>query len=145
MIYLFFGILFPLPSLFFFLPPLCSVLYPVNAFFCAAFFLSLSLSPPLLLFSEWLLFHVGCPCWKNQSNVVFTLKSHCFHDYKKKATFSCVRVFQYHRVSVAFLSLSDSRKLLPVGFSQVECWEHFRADILEKYSMIVNDSSFRRC
>lgn len=45
--------------------------------------LSLSLSLPLLFFSEWLLFHVGCPCWKNQSNVVFTLKSHCFHDYEK--------------------------------------------------------------
>lgn len=75
-----------------FLPPLCSVLYPVNAFFCAAFF-SLSLSLPLLFFSEWLLFHVGCPCWKNQSNVVFTLKSHCFHDYKK--TYLCLHVYDF--------------------------------------------------
>lgn len=58
---------------------------PVNAFISVQ--LSLSFSLPLLLFSEWLLFHVGCPCWKNKSNVVFTLKSHCFHDYKKKRQF----------------------------------------------------------
>lgn len=81
----FFGILFLLPSLLFFFYLLFVLFFTQwMLFFCAAFFLSisLSLSLPLLLFSEWLLFHVGCPCWKNQSNVVFTLKSHCFHDYK---------------------------------------------------------------
>lgn len=78
------------------------MLFSVQVFF--------SLSLPLLLFSEWLLFHVGCPCWKNQSNVVFTLKSHCFHDYKKKPTSSCLWVIQLS--PCLRFHLSASRKLL---------------------------------
>lgn len=82
MIYLFLWHSVPVNFITFFFTSSMFCSLPSECFFLWSFF-SLSLSLPLLLFSEWLLFHVGCPCWKNQSNVVFTLKSHCFHDYKK--------------------------------------------------------------
>lgn len=76
----------------FFLTLFCYLPQWMLLFLCS----SLSFSLPLLLFSEWLLFHVGCPCWKNKSNVVFTLKSHCFHDYKKNPSISHLCVIYCH-------------------------------------------------
>lgn len=84
MIYLFFWHSVAVSFIIFYFTSSMFCCLPSECFFLCSFF---SLSLPLLLFSEWLLFHVGCPCWKNQSNVVFTLKSHCFHDYKKANLF----------------------------------------------------------
>lgn len=82
MIYLFLWHSVPVTFIIFYYYLLYVLFFTQWMLFSVQLFFSLSL--PLLLFSEWLLFHVGCPCWKNQSNVVFTLKSHCFHDKKSQ-------------------------------------------------------------